>query len=193
MKKILFVLALFISIKGYAQDQPEKLFPVKDGKVVYEEVVELAGAKKDVLYLAAKKWLVGNSGPTKIKIDAEDKESGLLIGKALTAVTVKGLLGIKEVYNVNFTFQIDSKDGKYRYRIFDIIHSMDGVTESSLNAKYVLNILAEKDNEIALGAKGYSKANAKAAVKLITAIDEELNRLSTSLKAALKSGAADTF
>lgn len=193
MKKLLFLCSLLITINAYAQDEAVKLFPTKDGKVVYEEVVELSGAKKDDLYKAAKKWVVDTYVSAKGAIQSEDKEGGQLLGKGRMPVTKKGALGIKELYNVDFYWQVDCKEGKYRYRIYDIKHTLDGKTESDLFSKYQVNVPAETSNDMASGKTG-TKSQAKDAAKIIVAIDEAINKDFTAFKAAMKKGAvADNF
>ena len=124
---------------------------------------------------------------------SEDKDGGQLIGKGRMQVAKKGALGMKELLNVDFYWQVDCKEGKYRYRIYDIKYTFDGKTESDLFSKYLVNVPAETANEMASGKTG-TKSQGKDAVKVIAAIDEAITKDFTVFKAAMKKGAvADNF
>jgi hypothetical protein len=88
-------------------------------------------------------------------------------------------------WTVNLTIQIDTKDNKYRYRIFNIRKTLTGKDETSPFARYIVNVTAETDNSIVSGEGKYSKGQRKAAQKDIILIDGFINEIIKSLNAAI--------
>jgi len=52
---------LFFTFVSNAQNKLLDVLPLKNGKVLYTEVLEVQNVLKDSLYLHAKKWLLNNS------------------------------------------------------------------------------------------------------------------------------------
>lgn len=123
MKKAIFTLFVIISIcfsvEAQIKDTIGMNLPIKDGKIYYEGVVEVAGKTKNQLYASAKNFLLEAFVSSKAVIESEDKEDGNISGKGINPV----LLKLNFMYNGNFAdemiIQIDCKDGKYRYRFYD--------------------------------------------------------------------------
>ncbi|SER62876.1 DUF4468 domain-containing protein [Pedobacter rhizosphaerae] len=124
LKSWLVLVLLFASISSYGQSYNfTQDLPVKNGKLVYEKIVEGMDVKKPLLYASAKKWMADvlkNTGPV---LQTEDLTTGQLIGKAFLDVENRSsLVNSLEGYPIyKFSVQLDVRDGKYRMRIYDIL------------------------------------------------------------------------
>lgn len=119
MRKILFFV-LFITNVSYAQINEFRIS--SDGNIDIEEIVEL-NVPKDVLYQNAQEWIVQTFGDYKSVIQFEDKENFKLIMKGFTPIehVWYNNLGGKTKEEMSYTIAIECKDGKYRYKISDIL------------------------------------------------------------------------
>lgn len=121
MKIIVTTILLFITYNVFSQD-----LPLKDDKIVYEEVIEANSLTKKQLFGASKQFVAKTFKSAKQVIQAEDSDTGLLIGKGITYIKEPSSVGI--LYDrrsvvagrIGFTMQFDNKDGKCRVRIYDI-------------------------------------------------------------------------
>lgn len=168
MRKYIFIVIALTTLKA----QGQFLFPEKEGKVVYEEVIEV-DKTKDQLYNSAKHWMVTIFNDANEVIQLDDKESGKIIGKGVVRHT-QPILWTSVINNNNFTIEIDCKEGKYRYRIFDIVVKTgvmpSGVTLDQMNAVIRKDISGER----VVGIK-YTKQN-------MPLVDEKIKSLAESLK-----------
>ena len=85
MQKLQFALIIitwFLTYSGlFAQTTIDQVFPVKDGKIIYTEVVQADSLSSSVLYKNAKQWLVSSFKSSKEVIQAEDEAEHYIIGK----------------------------------------------------------------------------------------------------------------
>jgi len=118
MKKILIILCLlFLVNKLYSQTYPPNW--------VYEEVVIVDSTVKAAdLHSLAKLFIATNFKSSKDVIQLDDATNQILLvkGNVTAKILVMGM--IKEHGWVNFTFKIQSKDGKYKYTISDFYHDI---------------------------------------------------------------------
>jgi len=121
MRTILFLFVLIPVISIAQIDTTSTNFPYKDGRIVYETVKEIPGVSKTKIFGASKKWMADSFKSANHVIQSEDEPTGQIIGKGKTMITYvkKGAL-FGAGYNLEFTIQVDCKDGKYRIRIYDI-------------------------------------------------------------------------
>jgi len=116
------VLIFLVLLPALLHSQERKdiiLFPEKDGAVVYEGIVDMPNLPKDQIFNNAVKFVAINAGDSKNVNRVNDKETGQIILKGnLPARIKKGLVDWSET--VNLTLQIDCKDNRYRYRLFNI-------------------------------------------------------------------------
>jgi len=139
-KTVLVALLALLCLSIKAQDKIIDTVPKIDGIYEYQEVVNLDSTyKKDFLYKNAKIYFVNNFTSANNVIQYDNKDDGKIIGK--------GSLNVHDIYvvtlfdwQVNFSTEITCKDGRYRYRIYDINivetrHFDDGnqTTEITLN------------------------------------------------------------
>lgn len=95
--------------------------PYKDGKIVYERIVDVPGLNKQDLYKNAKQWFVDYFKSSKDVIQNEDKEEGTIIGKGIIPYVFHIKIMGNYTKNDHLTVQVSAKDNKYRIRIYDQI------------------------------------------------------------------------
>lgn len=136
-----FVFTL-VSIVSYGQKQKEitaatvkELYdsiPKVDGKYEYTEVIQLDTIyKKDILYKNSKLFFADAFKSAKDVLQYDDREEGKVIGKGNLSIEGAQSLFLSyftEKWTVNFSLEIFSKEGKYRYRIYDFNISSRSVT-----------------------------------------------------------------
>lgn len=134
MKKILFLLLLTpfaaFSQKGYnPQPKLPPTVPSEDllksitdstGTVSITEVVHVdTSLKKDDLYRNTKSFFAEYFKSSKDVVQYDDREEGKVIGKGNFPVSDKNLLEDCD-WNVNFSIELICKDGKYKYKIYNV-------------------------------------------------------------------------
>ncbi|CAN5243939.1 hypothetical protein BH09BAC1_BH09BAC1_20220 [soil metagenome] len=121
MKRIalsFMILFLALAVKG----QPP--VPIEDGtgRVVYTEVVTVAGASQAELYKRLDRWFntfYKNAGSI---IQSQDAAAGKIEGKH-TFYIYNEVNGKKNQYGqVKYTITVEAKEGKYRYKLDDIYY-----------------------------------------------------------------------
>jgi hypothetical protein len=117
MKRFLKTMLLlsFSTTIALAQEYPLN----ENGEAEFVEVVEVDLQQK-TLYANAKEWVATTFGDYKSVIQFEDDENYKLILKGLSKVPYIGKIFDKEE-KVGYIVTIECKDGKYRYRISDIV------------------------------------------------------------------------
>lgn len=112
MKSILLLISLFLCV---ATDAQEKL-------LTFREAMQVPGATREQIFLAARKWFVQSFPNSKGKFLKEDKESGELSANAVTTIPVshpqdsKKTRDLEARFSANFIF----KDGTCQYEFTDI-------------------------------------------------------------------------
>ncbi len=98
--------------------------PKENGIVTYQEVVSAEGVSADDLFNSARLWFLENFKYSKEVIQYENKETGIISGNASTTIRINynvAMMGDMPVENkLTMTISIDVKEGKFRYKIFDI-------------------------------------------------------------------------
>lgn len=182
MKNPLFFLLVLFSLKtsGQTAGQPP-LFPVIDGAVMYQKVIEVPGKTKLGLMDRAYDWFNNYSGLFDNVYHKEIASHDYETGNIVFYFTLD-----EDIYHVDLILEMDCKDGKYRYRLFNIKHTVKGKEDAMLFAKYLVDVTAETDNGIVTGTlKGYSKGQKKATARAIEKIDFAVNYLLKSLTEAM--------
>jgi len=132
MKKIILIalLALLcVSVKAQDKDTVGLKLPIKDGRLIYEGIIDAPNKSKMDLYNNARQWFVDYFKSSKDVIQNEDKDQGRIIGKGIILVPWKTVAS-NGFYDDKITIQIDVKDGKYRYRIYDMIITYPAIYNS---------------------------------------------------------------
>lgn len=90
----------------------------KTGKITYLEVVDASGLSAADLYKVAKEWGTGKG----FSIKKEDEATGEIVFEGSFKSDFANPKGKPELANVNFSFFVFLKEGKYRYIATDFIH-----------------------------------------------------------------------
>jgi Domain of unknown function (DUF4468) with TBP-like fold len=88
------------------------------GSISYAEVVQMPGASKNELYARGKVWFARAFNSAQNVIQADDKEAGILVGKAFNTVYLENL-GQLVPTRVWYTVALTFKDGRYKQEISD--------------------------------------------------------------------------
>ena len=107
-----------------AQDNILDTIPKIDGVYQYQAIVNLDSTyKKGTLYNNSKIYFVDNFKSANDVVQYQDANDGKVIGKGLFKLedVKNSFLGWNQIYwDVYYTTEITCKDGKYRYRLYDI-------------------------------------------------------------------------
>ena len=124
MKQGLLVLGLWISIAAAAQEEG----PIPrnaDGKYEYVEVVKAPGLTADAIFERAQAWVNAEYKNPRQKIQVLDKAGHRLVLKHKVRVPRHGKHGAPDFF-VHYKLSIETKDGRYRYRIFKLHENRGG-------------------------------------------------------------------
>lgn len=213
MKKLLLILFFtVVATSGFAQDdkKPKKskkeeipkenlTIPTKDGVIFYEQIAQCSDNKKQ-LYLKARKWFVDTFKDAKSVIQMDDKEEGKLAGKAYHTYKFTNGMNTSDV-DIDFTLNLDIKDGKYRVQFYDMYGTnvnvnaglaMLGALGGSYNAtKDATTIRKVEYNQV---LKEYlAGSRVKYNQKLLDGMHNEVKRLFASLEEVMKKPTTDEF
>ena len=160
--------------KSYAQKDTSGLnMPFKDGTLIYQDVVSTPNIIKSDLYKNAKQWFVDTFNNSKFVIQSEDKEEGKIVGKGIIYATHKALIGASQL-STTITIQVECKDDRYRYKIYDM--SLESETIGIFSPNHLVDgILGKPLN----GRSTYTK---KVSREILSSIDTETDMLILSLK-----------
>ena len=111
MKELLAGALLLLPWAGWAQSDSLQLNA--DGQAEFVQVIQVPGSTVEQLYTRARSWVVVTFSDANAALKVQDKENGTLMGKGIGRLTWWDGIGLKEG-NLNFTFQIDCKEGRYR-------------------------------------------------------------------------------
>jgi hypothetical protein len=218
MKRTLLILLLSAPLIGMAQDDvygthatarvsektaPEKkensIIPTKEGVIFYEQIAQCTGNQKE-LYLKARKWFVDTFHNAKSVLQMEDKEDGKLAGKAFHTYVFNNGLSSSNVA-IDFTLNVDIKDGKYRVQFYDMygantnvngglamLSALGGNYNAGSDATSVRKIEYNKvlDDYLSGKREKYNK-------KLLDGMNNEVKNLFASLEKVMKAPPADEF
>lgn len=168
MKYLLLLILSFSCLLAQAQID----LPMENGKIIYTEVVTADDKSQDELYASAREWFAKTYNSANNVIQMEDKESGKLVGKALSDVYHKGLGMRHPSGNIRYTIAVSVKDGRYKYEITDFYHTGETNATTVGNCEDMIN-----------PSRKYSK-------KILHHYLEQLNDNTNALIASLKDAMA---
>lgn len=87
------------------------------GTITYSEVVQVPGASQAELYIRAKEWFVINFRNPASVIQVDEKQDGVLIGKAWQDNSSFAMLSWVTDSRLWYTVKITVKDGRYKYEL----------------------------------------------------------------------------
>lgn len=85
----------------------------------FERVIELNNAEKNVIFIKSMSWMVESFGSSKAVIEYQDKDEGVIIGKAFYEQSEITLWG-QYIINIWFQIRIDVKDEKVKILFSDL-------------------------------------------------------------------------
>lgn len=181
MKKVLLLCFLMVGFKAFAQDATPQpfLFPTQGDKVVYENIVAVKGLDKEHLYTKALFWTTDAfSG-----LEVDPSNSDPSIQQIGVNVIIPAHDKMSDVYyDVKVDIQINCEDNKYRIRLYNISHTVQGKTKDDDGAKFLVGITAEFDNSLAKGEiTRYPKSLIKQLPNRMLTIDNLMNTIISSL------------
>jgi hypothetical protein len=110
--------------------QTKSIFPLKDGKVYYEKIIQVDSVDQSLLHNRAKAWALSYFRSQKDALQTEDKESGILVYKGFYTLAFKGakIKNIETIYEwkVWSTYTILTKDGKAKIINTDVLIDAEG-------------------------------------------------------------------
>ena len=191
-----FILFVFMNVNvvSYGQKQKEitdqtvktlyNSLPKVDGKYEYSEVVQLDSTyKKDMLYKNSKLFFADAFKSAKDIIQYDDRDEGKVIGKG--NFNIEGgqavfLNYVTEKWIVNFSLELFSKDGKYRYRIYDFNIEFRRVASGGNSPNLVFNYDMTIDDAYKETEKGVAKKmNRKMFVEIIDRVNSTISEIKT--------------
>lgn len=113
---ILFLIPFLCSAQKENPEYMDLYLPWTDGELIYSEVVEANGKSKEELYNAGRIWFTSTFNSAKAVLDIDDKEMGMMAGKAWSQIYVTSL-GFPVAYKLWYRISIEVKEGRYRYQI----------------------------------------------------------------------------
>lgn len=179
---------LIIAAKSLSADagQPRKSLPIDQstGLITFSEIVAADGTAKTELYARAKVWFADNFNSAKAVIQTDEKEAGVLIGRAWSDISVSTPFG-GAANKLWYSVRISCKDGRYKYDISNF-GEQGRITTTNLHPDI---IPAEKSLQNLSKVKTDSWFG-KILLSEQQQIEETATRLSSSLKAAMAKPAA---
>jgi hypothetical protein len=130
MKKLLIGLFLIPAICKAQDSLLYHVFPLKDGIITYEKIIEIPGVSKDDLYNRAKSWALPFYSSQKDALQTDDKEAGLLAYKGFFSQIFfpPRVMGVKVEYDNREYWEIVKilvKDGKAKIVVSNIHVEVD--------------------------------------------------------------------
>ena len=197
LMKMLIVFILLIPVFSFAQDEPlHASFPLKDGKVYYEKIIQVDSTSKEVLFQRAKTWALSAFNSQKAALQSEDKDIGFLNYKTLLTVffNVPPVLGMKPgltEWKYNFNLKIYLKDNKAKI-IFDDINLND---QDGNNVSHIETYREDTEAYFkrSMLGRGYREKYYKEAKKNFTEADKKFKSLIDSCAEALSTNSEAEF
>lgn len=122
MKKF-FAILFLIPISSIAQNEisyEDIKLPEIDGKVTYQEVIEVPKTNSDELYQRAKLWFVNEFKTSEHVIELDSRTDGIIAGNGITSLIIQSL-GYSIETVVDFSIKIEIKESRYRYTISNFL------------------------------------------------------------------------
>ncbi|MDZ4807935.1 MAG: DUF4468 domain-containing protein [Bacteroidota bacterium] len=85
--KVLLLLFVLIGLTSMAQEPAERGFPLKDGSIYYESIVDADSLSKDQIYKIFKSWGVGVFKSQKDVTQSDDREVGIIAFKSFFKIS----------------------------------------------------------------------------------------------------------
>ena len=126
MKLISIISVLTICVNLAAQNPYEPVTFDENGNVLMQEVITADGKTTNDLYNAAKLWFGDAYNSSQDVLQVDNKEEGLIMGKAFKEITVPLALGSVQEARLWYSIKLDIKEGKYRLSLYDLFFQPKG-------------------------------------------------------------------
>jgi hypothetical protein len=137
--KTLSIAVLLTSLSTILLSQDE-IFPIDNstGRITYSEVVQVDSVDSRELFVRARSWFAHTFISAQNVIQLEDKEAGRIIGKGVFAIADNvdnpTVMNVHVSGTVDFTVEVLTKDGRYKYIISDLSFKLLGMQERDLRS-----------------------------------------------------------
>ena len=154
-KAILLSITILLITKSHAQDgygytKPDSATLAKEEAekpkfipLEFSEVVKVDSVSKDDIYSRARAYIATIYNDSKSVIQMDDRQAGIIIGKAIFRTHYKGLtIG---AYNgfVDYNLKIEIKEGRFRFTMSSFVHT---VINPQAISKLSLGLLTTDEN-----------------------------------------------
>lgn len=122
--KYIFLFLLFPTICFSQQKELNEIFPLKDGRVYYELIADVADTKNDALKRRAKSWMADQSWTQPAVQEVDNSEHTLLTANAdlvlVFMIPINGKNELKSQMSYLYTVKVSLKDNKSKIVIDNI-------------------------------------------------------------------------
>lgn len=119
MRKLVFVIALFVSISSFGQDYDySKISQIDSEGNRYYEKIDTAIGSADEIFTKSKEWMINTFVDTKAVLELEDKGNHHIMGKGLFISNTKNLYLYED--KVSFIIDIQTKDNRFKIKFYNI-------------------------------------------------------------------------
>ena len=185
MKHFLLAFALFLTAPllhaqkaNEADTAPTLPIDSETHLIAYTSVKEIPDATKEELYARGKVYFANAFKSAQNVIQADDREAGLVIGKAWQQVYISSL-GLSIPMKLWYTVKLAFKDGRYRYDVTDFMleasPSRYNYNPSPIAAERFTS-LAKKDGTPTGMASKHIRALDEAAHATITGLEASMSK-----------------
>jgi len=195
MKPLITILLVFLCLDLHAQEKSKVQLPLHDGLLSYENVITLDTTyKSQILFKGAKTWFVNTFHSAKAVIQSEDQANGRLLGKCIIPINASIWCNGSISPEIGLYIQIDVKDGKYRYRLYNFNYFITDIASGNKTAQkleygYNLYLTDKTSKGITMSRKSLNEKLDTAYLSLLSNVDA----LIASLNSAMKNSKSDEF
>lgn len=152
MKKVLILMSCllmafsFTAMAGKKEDEVAYLLQNKDGSWAYEEIVQIPNITKEELFKRGKAWILENMKTGDNNIAFDDKEFTINNNGTMKIDSKTFFSWAITEGAFNFKFHVWLKDGKYRFRVDNVVAYLIVNANNALSPKTVLYSEMEEDD-----------------------------------------------
>lgn len=117
MKKLRVLLFLIILLCAESAHSQQLL--------TFSKVIEVENMDKQSIYLSLRNWISTYYRDSKEVIQMDDRESGIIVGKAIFIFPVKRVAYLAYEGNIWYTIKLLTKDGRFKVEVSNFIHEND--------------------------------------------------------------------
>lgn len=189
LKHLLSLLLVFSAFTSVCAQKSVELVEVpvnSEGRIYYEGVVKVDSTMKQTdLYRKGREWFVNTYVDAKEVLQLDDKADGKLMGKGVYKYSFFNGLNSSDV-TMGFTLNLDVKDGRYRYRIYNFSgtnknqSALDGLSSRPSGPSYIKLDYDQTYADYKAGKR------AKYNGKVTTGMDHQVKGIIASLEKAMR-------